>query len=399
MQIKISFNLLPSREKTDGTLPIYCRISVGSDSVRFTTGLSVKQVDWDPMRCQVRGKSTEAVTTNELLLKMLTKLREIYSRLIQAGDDISAQDVLDNYRGRKKLVCRNLMEVYAIKVNHISKLIGKDYSKASLIKQKQLAAAVRSFIIYSYDSQDIALTKVNRGFISDLEAYLRTERNMKLISINKVVQSLKSIIMYSLDHKWINDNPFAGHKFRHPKTEVVFLSIEELKKIEEFAFVQSRLNLVKNIFLFSVYTGLHFSDAMMLTREHLIEGKDGNIWIEYVRSKTGRLIRIPLFSKAKILIEHFSTYSQNVEYLIPRFSNQKLNSYLKEIALIVGIKTSLTHKVARKTFGSLLLYYNTPMAVVSELMGHTSILVTQKHYAKLELKKLGDAIQLVDNLI
>ena len=306
---------------------------------------------------------------------------------------------MDKFKGRENRGCKYLMEVYAHKIKHISKLVGKDYSKSTLVKQQQMANAIKSFIKFHYDSYDIPLNKVNRGFVSDLEAFLRTERKMKLISINKIVQSLKSVIMLSLDHKWIEDNPFAGHRFRHPKTEVIFLTQDELKKIEDFVFVQARLNLVKNIFLFSVYTGLHFTDAMTLTKKNLVLGQDGNLWIEYVRGKTGRLIKIPLFSKAKRLLDDFSTYPQNGDYLVPRLSNQKINSYLKEIGEIANVTTPLTHKVARKTFGSLLLFYNTPMAVVSELMGHTSIHVTQKHYAKLETKRLSEAIRQIDAIM
>lgn len=384
---------------SDGKNPVYCRVSVNGQSVRFSASLAVNPSQWDSVKGIIKGKSPEVLGYNELLMNLRIKLRDIYSNLVSTGEEITVNHVMDKFKGRESRGCKNLLEVYAHKIKHMTKLVGKDYSKSTLVKQQQMANAIKSFIKFQYDSYDIPLAKVNRGFVSDLEAFLRTERHMRLISINKVVQSLKSVIMFSIDHKWIEDNPFAGHRFRHPKTEVVFLTQDELKQIEDFVFVQARLNLVKHIFLFSVYTGLHFSDAMTLTKENLIKGQDGNLWIEFVRGKTGRLIRIPLFSKAKRLIEDFSTYPKIGDYLVPRFSNQKINSYLKEIGGIANISTPLTHKVARKTFGSLLLFYNTPIAVVSELMGHTSIQLTQKHYAKLEFRKLGEVIKKIDNLI
>jgi len=232
-----------------------------------------------------------------------------------------------------------------------------------------------------------------------LEVYLRAEKSMKVITSNKVIQALKSVLKLAFDHRWMQENPFSGHSFKHDRVEVVFLDQEEIKKLEEFHFTQPRLNLVKELFLFSVYTGLHYIDAMSLKRNHLVKGGDGSLWIEYVRQKNDRVIRIPMFSKAKELVSRLAPMVGDSDSILPRFSNQKINSYLKEIADIAGIKKPLTHKVARKTFGSLLLYHNTPMAVVSELMGHSSVLITQKHYAKLEVKRLGEAIKSIDHVI
>jgi len=100
-------------------------------------------------------------------------------------------------------------------------------------------------------------------------------------------------------------------------------------------------------------------------------------------------IHIPLLEKAQLLLRTFKEKYDPGDHLLPRFSNQKINSYLKEIAELLGINKPLTHKVARKTFGSVLLYYNVPMKVVSKLMGHSSIIITERHYAQVELKKLG----------
>jgi site-specific recombinase XerD len=399
MQIKVSFLLLPSRKLSDGSSPIYCRISLKGDSSRFSTGLSVDERYWDFSKNQAKSKSPFAEDLNESLLKIKLKLRDIHIKLIRLENDISLKLIMDEYRGINHRGCKFLMEVYKLKLDRMKNLEGRGYSKSSIVKQQQMANAIVSFLRFRDDSYDIPLSRINKGFISDLEAFLRAERGMKLISINKVVQSLKSAVNMALDHQWMTENPFVGHRFKHPKTEVIFLKIEEVKTLEEFHFSQPRLNFVKNLFLFSVYTGLHFSDAMSLTKNNLVIGHDGNLWIEYTRGKTGRLIKIPLFSKAKRLIEVFSLFPQIGEFLIPRFSNQKINSYLKEIGDIAGITTPLTHKVARKTFGSILLFYNTPMAVVSELMGHTSMLITQKHYAKLEIKRLGHAISIIDNLV
>ena len=152
------------------------------------------------------------------------------------------------------------------------------------------------------------------------------------------------------------------------------------------------LRKIKDLFLFSIYTGLHFADAMSLTKSNIRTGIDGKPWIEYIRSKTGKTIKIPLLNKAQDLLIKFKEYGLVTDFIIPRISNQKMNSYLKEITDILGLNITLTHKIARKTFGSILLYHNIPIKVVSELMGHSNSLITERHYAKLDTRKLGEAI-------
>lgn len=399
MQVKISFIVLGSRKQLDGKVPIYCRLSRGNQTARFATGHSIVSTKWDPKRQKAKGGSIDATLLNQQLSSFEDVLKKIQIKLMASEREFSVEDIISEFKGKQQKPIRTLIEVYDLKIGRMKNLVGKGYAPSSIVKQNQMKKALNDFLKHSYSSNDISLSKVNKGFIGDFEAYLRIEKSMKPITSNKVVQALKSALKLAFDHGWMVENPFAGHAFKHERIEVVFLDIEELKRLEEFQFSQPRLNLVKDLFLFSAYTGLHYNDAMSLTKQNLVIGLDGNLWIEYVRQKTDKVIRVPLFSKAKQLIDHFIPQVASEEYILPRFSNQKINSYLKEIADISGIRKALTHKVARKTFGSLLLYHNTPMAVVSELMGHSSVLITQKHYAKLEFKRLGEAIRLIDHVI
>ena len=148
--------------------------------------------------------------------------------------------------------------------------------------------------------------------------------------------------------------------------------------------------------LFSIYTGLHYADAMSLTASNLVKGIDGKLWIDYVRGKTGKRIQIPLLNKAQALLAKFEKEGLKNDFILPRITNQKVNSYLKEIGDIINIDVPLTHKIARKTFGSVLLFNNVPIKVVSELMGHSNSLITEKHYAKLDTRKLGEAMKLLE---
>jgi integrase/recombinase XerD len=392
MSINISFLALSSRQKSNGQVPIYCYLSMGKEVNRFSTGFYIQSKSWDKQKQKAKGSSAESLLLNSNLEELKKKIHGIQSKFLNAQQPFSASDIISQLKGRAINRPKTLMDVYKHKFEKMNKLLGIDYTKSTLSKYSQMAKAVKEFIESEYHSSDILLSRLDRPFLDDLELFLRTNRGMKPISSNKVIQGLKSIVIYALEREWIVRNPFIGHSFKHVDIEIKYLNKEQILIIENTILSQSRLELVKQLFLFSIYTGLHYADAMALTKSNLIHGADGKQWIEYVRGKTGKRILIPLLRKAEVLLAEFETKRSIEGYLLPRISNQKMNSYLKEIADILNIDVQLTHKIARKTFGSILLFYDVPIKVVSELMGHSNSLITERHYAKLDIRKLGEAI-------
>lgn len=396
MNVKISFNCLPSRLKTNGLVPIYCTLKKGNDVIRFSTKLAIPIMWWDAKRCRVKGKTQDALMINEQLDKIIQKLKHHQLSLINQKGELTIPDLMEEFQERKVKHPTSLMATYKHKFERMNKLLDKDYTRSTLSKYSQMAKAVLDFLRTDYKTNDIQLTRLNRPFLDDLEVYLRTVRNMKPISSNKVIQHLKSVVIYALEREWIDKDPFVGHIFKRVETEIKYLTKEQINILETTTIYQPRLEQVKQLFLFSIYTGLHYSDAMSLTKSNIISGNDSKLWIDYVRGKTGKRIQIPLLSKAQQLLNGFEEKKKLNGYLLPRISNQKLNSYLKEISEILNIEVTLTHKIARKTFGSILLFYNVPIKVVSELMGHSSTLITERHYAKLDTRKLGEAMQMLE---
>jgi integrase/recombinase XerD len=167
----------------------------------------------------------------------------------------------------------------------------------------------------------------------------------------------------------------------------VYLTDGELKQLEKYTFSQPRLQQVKDLFIFCCYTGLAYAEMSTLTTNNIEIGFDGKEWIQMIRKKTNRKISIPLLPKAKDILDKYND-------VLPVISNQKFNSYLKEISELLGIDKKLTHHIARKTFATtVLLYNNVPMEIVSELLGHTNMSVTQAHYRKVVQKKVSEEIK------
>src|SRR5690606_1805570 len=198
------------------------------------------------------------------------------------------------------------------------------------------------------------------------------------------------MLTYAVEQKELEYNPFMSYKFKVQKKEIVFLTPDELKKLEKLRLSAPRLILVKDLFIFCCYTGLAYNEMANLCFHHIIKGFDGKQWISLTREKTGKDVSVPLLPKAKAIIKKYKT---NDALIFPKLPNQKFNAYLNEIADISGIEKRLTHHTARKTFAStILLFNNVPMEVVSELLEHSSIKGTQKTYAKLSNKKKSETM-------
>lgn len=158
-----------------------------------------------------------------------------------------------------------------------------------------------------------------------------------------------------------------------------------------------RLKLVRDIFLFSCYTGLAYVDVCALRKEQIIDGFDGEQWIMTCRKKTETPTRVPLLPQALAIIEQYKDFSRCVEggYVLPILTNQKMNAYLKEIADLCCITKRLTFHIARHTFATTVTLGNgAPIETVSKMLGHKSLKQTQ-HYAKIMDVKISQNMQLL----
>jgi integrase len=197
---------------------------------------------------------------------------------------------------------------------------------------------------------------------------------------------------------YIDKNPYSKFKVGLDETHREILSMEELKRLEDKSISIERLSVVRDIFVFACYTGLSFSDIAKLSRIHLKQGADGKEWIIIDRTKTNNRCRIPILPKAKEILKKYENYPKTIfkDVLLPVLTNQKMNSYLKELGDICGISKSITMHIARHTFAtSVTLGNGVPIETVSKILGHTSLKTTQI-YAKILDNKISEDMDLLE---
>jgi integrase len=255
------------------------------------------------------------------------------------------------------------------------------------------------FLQWKYKVSDIEITKIDHAFVTDYEFWLRSVRNCANNTAVKYIKNFNKIIKICLANDWLDKNPFANYKSKVKEVERVYLSENEIQNIIDKDLENERLSLVRDIFLFSCFTGLAYIDVKNLTKSHISIGIDGEKWIFTHRQKTESASKIPILPVTQIIIDKYEDHPQSVnqDKLLPILSNQKMNAYLKEIAGICKIEKELTFHIARHTFATTVTLTNgVPIESVSKMLGHKNLRTTQ-HYAKVLDKKVSEDMMILRN--
>jgi integrase len=393
----VLFYLNKAKTNQKGVCPIYCRITFLKKRKQFSTGQFINPVHWNSKTQRASIKEVNSDFINGVLSIIRQNINNAYLRLQLEQDQYEVEDISNLYFGRNGKKEDTLVSYYNKYLAKIKRLIGKDIKESTYKKFQYVKGFLESFIQFKYKTKDIALKRLELLFLEDLEYYLKTEKDLGQSTINKVIQRLRRPVKEAVSEGYLDKDPFMLYKAKTTKTDVVFLSPEELQTFENFIFIQPRLQLVKDLFVFCCYTGLAYNELSRLEHKHVQKGFDGKLWISMKREKTSKDFSIPLLPRAgSLIIKHQSKES----LVFPKISNQKYNSYLKEIAAIIGIEKKLTTHIARKTFASTVLLYNdVPMEIVSELLGHSSMKVTQASYGKIVQKSISKEISRISNLL
>lgn len=387
----ILFVVKLNKLNSKGLCPVNVRITYQGVRKENATGYFVDPNFWDAKRQLTTSKAIDAISTNIQLELIKQKIKNAYLSILLETDDFEADDIYYKYLGKPLKESEFVVRYFQKYLDKIFKLIGKDLKLATWKKYNYACIQIVGFIKFKYKKNDISLDKINLQFLTEFEYYLKTEQNQCQSTINKAIQRFRRLITIGIAEGFLEKDPFILYKAKKVKKEVIFLTHEELETVEKTQISQPRLALVKDLFVFCCYTGLAYVEMAHLSKQNIQIGFDDVNWIQMKREKTQRQISIPILPKAQEIIEKYSTDSNRI---FPSISNQKFNSYLKEIADVTGIEKRLTHHIARKTFASTVLLYNdVPMEIVSELLGHSNMVITQESYGKVVQKKVSEAMR------
>ena len=396
-KLSILFLLQKSRINKQGKCPIRCRITFNEGRHEFATGLLINPNTWYSKLQQTKPPNEENNFVNSQLSLIKNKINQAFLYLQMKGLDFDVNDLYLIYKGEKPKKENGILEVYTEYNNKIKKLIGKDIELVTYNKYLESYNHIKDFVRFKFNSADLKLKDVKSNFLDDYDYYLKTQKGknkqgLNQSTINKAIQRFRKTLKYAISEGYLEKDPFIMYTAKVVKKNIVFLTKEELLKLENHQFKTARIHSVKELFVFCCYTGLAFKEMSLLKKSDIITGFDGNLWIVVKRSKTDRDYKVPLLPRAQKVLQIYN--DDTSELVFPKMSNQKFNEYLKEIAEILDISKNLTHHIARKTFASTVLLYNdVPMEIVSELLGHSKLSTTQEHYAKVVQSKVSEEIE------
>lgn len=398
MKTKVSILFYAKRAKVNanGLFPIYTRITVNGKRVEMSTGRFVEPSKWSASAGKMKGQSEEARSVNRQLDMLKIKIIDMQMEFIHQNIPITAKAFKSKLLGLDEKQ-RMLIPIFQDHNKKIEELVGKEYAPGTLERYKTSLKHTIDFLEWKYKILDIDILKINHAFITEYEFYLRSVRNCSNNTAVKYIKNFGKIIKICLANNWIDKNPFSNYKAKVREVERVYLTEDEIQKILNKEFATERLSLVRDIFLFSCFTGLAYIDVKNLTKSHISLGIDGEKWIFTHRQKTESASKIPILPVTQLIIDKYLEHPQclNEDRLLPILSNQKMNAYLKEIAGICEINKELTFHIARHTFATTVTLSNgVPIESVSKMLGHKNLRTTQ-HYAKVLDRKVSDDMRLL----
>lgn len=398
MQSKISILFYAKRAKStsDGLVPIYLRVTVNGQRIEQSTKRYVEPIKWSSEQGKMKGNSEEARALNTYLDILKAKVYDIQKEIIHDGEVANFENIRNKLLGletRKRM----LVPIFEDHNKKVEALLNDEFAPGTLERYRTSLKHTIDFLQWKYKISDIDITKIDHSFVTEYEFYLRSEKKCANNTAVKYIKNFGKIIRICIANGWIDKNPFVNYKSKVKEVERVFLVEEELQTMADKEFQIERLNQVKDIFLFSCFTGLAYIDVKKLTKNNINIGIDGERWIFTNRQKTDTKSNIPLLPMAEQIIAKYKDHPQciNEGKLLPVLSNQKMNGYLKEVADLCGIQKELTFHIARHTFATTVTLTNgVPIESVSKMLGHKNLRTTQ-HYAKILDRKVSDDMKLL----
>jgi site-specific recombinase XerD len=380
------FYLKKPKNFKEGQRPVYLRITVNGISSEICTKRKCDYSDWNNTAGRMDGKTEFAKSLNSYLDVLQRKIYEARKNLAENDFPVTAENIKTLLLGKEISVHKYmLMEVFKHHNDQMAALVGIEYAAGTLERYTTSFNHTRSFLEWKFKVSDMDIGKLNYEFISEYEFWLKSVRKCDHNTTMKYLSNFRKIVKRCLLNGWLQKDPFMGFKMPKREVERTALTEMELQKIALKNFQIERLTLVRDIFLFSCYSGLAYADVKKLHRSDIIIGVDGEKWIVSKRQKTDVTARIPLLPSALTIINQYDNHPACVleGKILPILSNQKMNAYLKEIADLCGIIKPLTYHIARHTFATTITLSNgVPIETVSKMLGHRNLKTTQ-HYAKI----------------
>lgn len=387
----VRFYIRRDQTNKDGTSTIMVRVTVNGERAVFSSKLTVDPKLWDNEANRAIGTSRAVKELNRTLEDIRATIRHHYYELERYEALVTAEKVRNAFLGIT-VRTESILQLFKELLEEYKSLEGISKSKATVQKYTRCYKRVEQFLKAKYKLSDMPLVEIDHKFIVAFECYLRTVSKCNENTSAKFLQTFKMVIIRARNNGYIKGDPFSNYKIRLKRVDRGYLNEEELERLHNTPITSRRVAQVRDVFLFSCYTGLAYIDLKLLREENIQTSFDGKKWIMTHRHKTDTVVNVPLLDIPMELLARYKGLCKNGQ-LLPILSNQKCNQYLKDVAKACKIEKNLTFHMARHTFATTVtLSQGVPIESVSKMLGHTNIKTTQI-YARITNQKISRDMQ------
>ena len=383
-----------------GEAPVFMRLTINGERADASIKRFIEPHAWNSEKGKANEKCRGGKDLNLYLDAISANILRIQRDLELDKKEVSAQIILNRYLGKEQSDRHTLMEVFRAHNEKCRALSGISLAPGTVIRYETTLRLTEAFLRTTYKKEDCYLDEITHQFVEDYDFYLRVVRRCCHNTTSKYLMNFKKIVRIALAKGWMKKDPFAQIRFHLDPVEREFLEKQELKAMLNKEITITRLAQVRDIFCFCCLTGLAFTDVQQLKAEHLVADIHGKIWIRKARQKTKNMCNIPLLDEAQKIIDRYRDhpYCQTHGVLLPVCSNQKMNSYLKELADICGIPKNLSTHCARHTFATLTLASGATIDNVAKMLGHANVNMTRRYAKVLDSSIMRDMEVVAENM-
>lgn len=393
-----------------GKAPLYLRISVDGKVVKYALKRTVPVKFWNQKAQKLNGNFPEHVEIRDRMRHLTNEINSAYSELLFENKPVTAEAIKNRITGGDVgVVLSQLLKYHR---EETGKLLSwgtmKNYVSTERFLGEFLAKQKRS---------DILLSKIDFKFITEFGVFLRTkkpdagQRPCTHNTVMKHMERFQKMIGLALKFGWIHKDPFTHFKRHIITKDRECLNGNEIKMLHGMEIMEHTYKIVRDMFLFSCYTGLAYNEISRLSKSDIICDHEGEYWIEMIRQKTfhssERKFHVLILPEAKLILNRYWELlaEDSDEPIFPCPTNQATNRYLKILGKRAGISKMLIFHMARHTFATTVtLERGVSIESVSHMLGHSSIRTTQV-YAKvkkkkvaIEMKALSDAMSMRESV-
>lgn len=387
----ILFYINRQKVKKNGLCPLMGRISINTEVAQFSTKMEVQPELWDAKNYRLTGKSRIAKETNAKIDRLEEEIHRYYREILDEQGYITAELVKNAVNGVGQYK-RKLLELYREYMEEYAKRVGINRAYGTLKAHKASYKTLQKFIHDCYGAEDIPLKQLDYVFIEKYDNFLRTDMGYSIATVEGYIIKLKNMTRTALAQGTIRYNPFASfipekalRKHRH-------LTMDELQKLMHTPVPNGFLCLVRDMFIFSTFTGISYIDMCNLNTSNLSKDGKGNLWIKFKRQKTKSKCAIRLLDIPRRILEKYEG-ERTGDRLFNMPCRSALTNNMPKLAKLCGIERRLTYHMARHNFGTLItLSQGVPLETVCQMMGHKNMRTTQI-YSRLTHQKVDEDVK------